>query len=62
MNFLLDTHTLLWYLQDSKQLSSQAAEILEDSSNTLWFSIASLWEISILAFLFLIYLLHYLQS
>ncbi|MEY3868573.1 MAG: hypothetical protein RLZZ338_2464 [Cyanobacteriota bacterium] len=47
MNILLDTHTFLWYLQDSKELSSQAAEILEDSSNTLWLSIASLWEISI---------------
>ena len=47
MNILLDTHTFLWYLQDSKELSSKAAEILEDSSNTLWLSIASLWEISI---------------
>jgi PIN domain nuclease of toxin-antitoxin system len=47
MNILLDTHTFLWYLQDSKELSSKSAEILEDSSNTLWLSIASLWEISI---------------
>ena len=47
MNILLDTHTFLWYLQDSKELSSKAAEILEDPSNTLWLSIASLWEISI---------------
>jgi PIN domain nuclease of toxin-antitoxin system len=47
MNILLDTHTFLWYLQDSKELSSKAAEILEDSSNNLWLSIASLWEISI---------------
>ena len=47
MNILLDTHTLLWYLEDSKQLSSKAAEILEDPNNTLWLSIASLWEISI---------------
>ncbi|WP_009633174.1 type II toxin-antitoxin system VapC family toxin [Synechocystis sp. PCC 7509] len=47
MNLLLDTHTFLWYLQDSKKLSSKAAEILEDPSNTLWLSIASLWEISI---------------
>ncbi|MEG4149107.1 type II toxin-antitoxin system VapC family toxin [Microcoleus sp. Pol12B5] len=47
MNILLDTHTFLWYLEDSKQLSSQAAEIIEDRSNTLCLSIASLWEISI---------------
>lgn len=47
MNILLDTHTLLWYLEDSKNLSSKAAEIIEDPSNTLRLSIASLWEISI---------------
>jgi len=44
---ILDSKTFLWYLQDSKELSSQAAEILEDSSNTLLLSIASLGEISI---------------
>ncbi|MEG3920816.1 type II toxin-antitoxin system VapC family toxin [Microcoleus sp. T3_A4] len=47
MNILLDTHTLLWYLEDSKQLSSKAAEVIENPSNTLCFSIGSLWEISI---------------
>lgn len=47
MNILLDTHTFLWYLQDSNQLSDKAAAILEDSSNSLWLSIASLWEMSI---------------
>ena len=47
MDVLLDTHTFLWYLQDSKELSSKAAEILEDPSSNLWLSIASLWEISI---------------
>lgn len=47
MNFLLDTHTFLWYLQDSKELSSKAAEVLEEASNALSLSIASLWEISI---------------
>lgn len=46
-NFLLDTHTFLWYLQGSQDLSSKAAEVLEDPSNALSFSIASLWEISI---------------
>ena len=47
MNILLDTHTFLWYLEDSKQLSYKAAELLEDPSNTLRLSIASLWETSI---------------
>lgn len=47
MNTLLDTHNFLWYLQDSKELSAKAAEIIEDSSDAIWLSIASLWEISI---------------
>ncbi len=47
MNILLDTHTLLWYLENSNQLSVKAAKILEDSSNNLYLSIGSLWEISI---------------
>ena len=34
-------------MQDSKELSFKAAEIIEDQNNTLWLSIASLWEISI---------------
>ncbi len=29
MNILLNTHTLLWYLEDSKQLSYKAAGIIE---------------------------------
>lgn len=47
MNFLIDTHAFLWYIQASSQLSSKAADILEDPSQSLYFSIASLWEISI---------------
>jgi PIN domain nuclease of toxin-antitoxin system len=47
MNCLLDTHTLLWYLQNSENLSDRATEILEDANNNLSVSIASLWEISI---------------
>lgn len=47
MNFLLDTHTLLWYLQNSENLSDRTTEILEDANHNLSLSIASLWEISI---------------
>ncbi len=47
MNCLLDTHTLLWYLQNSENLSDGVTEILEDANNNLSVSIASLWEISI---------------
>lgn len=47
MSFLIDTHAFLWYIQASDQLSPKAADILEDPNQNLYFSIASLWEISI---------------
>lgn len=47
MNFLIDTHAFLWYIQASSKLSPKAADIPEDSSQSPYFSIASLWEISI---------------
>lgn len=45
--FLIDTHVLIWYLEDNPKLSSNAAEILEDTRHNLYVSIASLWEIAI---------------
>lgn len=47
MNLLLDTHALLWYLQDDPNLSDAIADILESMDNKLYLSIASLWEIAI---------------
>ncbi len=47
MNFLIDTHVFLWYIQASNQLSQNAASTLENTDNKLYFSIASLWEIAI---------------
>jgi PIN domain nuclease of toxin-antitoxin system len=47
MQFLIDTHVLIWYLEDSPQLTSTAAEILEDTRHDLYVSIVSLWEIAI---------------
>ena len=47
MRFLIDTHVLIWYLEDNSQLTSTAAEILEDTRHDLYVSIASLWEIAI---------------
>lgn len=47
MKILLDTHVLLWVAADPQQLSPQATKLLEDPQNQLYFSTASLWEISI---------------
>ena len=47
MKFLLDTHILLWAAGSPEKLSQQAKSIIEESENQLFFSAASLWEISI---------------
>ena len=46
-NYLLDTHTLLWFLNGDDTLSKPAKDILKDVENTIFVSIASLWEIGI---------------
>src|SRR5688572_17442121 len=47
MQILLDTHAFLWFISDSPQLSSTASAYMKDTDNTLYLSIASLWEIAI---------------
>lgn len=49
MTYLLDTHTLLWYLNDDQQLPLYAKRFIEDAANDILVSIASLWEIEIKA-------------
>ncbi|WP_323842385.1 MULTISPECIES: type II toxin-antitoxin system VapC family toxin [unclassified Moraxella] len=43
--YLLDTHILLWFLQNDTQLSKTALKIIE--TNDVCVSMASLWEIGI---------------
>lgn len=47
MRFLLDTHTLLWWLSDPNVLSSEAREAVRNASNEIYVSAASAWEIAI---------------
>ena len=47
MKLLLDTHTLLWFVEGSTRLSHHARATIEDSTNFLSLSAASLWEIGI---------------
>ena len=47
MDFLLDTHTLLWAILNDKSLSSDAKKYLSDIANTCYYSPCSLWEITI---------------
>ncbi len=47
MNLLLDTHTLLWWLNDDPTLSAEARELIGDGRQTVYVSAATAWEISI---------------
>lgn len=49
MNLLLDTHILLWAAGAPSRLSDRTREMLLDERNRLWFSAASLWEVTIKA-------------
>ena len=49
MKYLLDTHVFLWAILDDRKLSSKAAAVILDTSNDLYFSAASYWEICIKA-------------
>ncbi len=47
MRLLLDTHTVLWWLELDARLGRKALARLEDADSALYVSIASLWEIAI---------------
>ena len=47
MNYLADTHILLWSFLETNKLSKAARSILLDESNAIYYSPISLWEISI---------------
>ena len=47
MKYLLDTNAWIAFFQDSKDLSDQAAEIMESDSGRCWISLASVWEAAI---------------
>jgi PIN domain nuclease of toxin-antitoxin system len=47
MRLLLDTHAVLWALEDSPRLSSNARKLIEDPTNEVFVSAASAVEIAI---------------
>jgi PIN domain nuclease of toxin-antitoxin system len=47
MRLLLDTHTFLWFIEGSLNLSDVARDLIEDQANQRFLSVASLWEMSI---------------
>ncbi len=47
MNYLLDTHLLVWAANQPQRLSRAATEAIADPSNDLYFSTISIWEVAI---------------
>ena len=47
MNYLLDTHTFLWAVSETKNLSKKVVETLKNQKNNIYVSAVTLWEISI---------------
>ncbi|HYA22871.1 MAG TPA: type II toxin-antitoxin system VapC family toxin [Terriglobales bacterium] len=46
MRLLLDTHTLLWWLNESASLPASARRLISDKGNEVLVSAASAWEIA----------------
>lgn len=47
MNILLDTHIALWAISDSAKLSTELKDMLINENNSIFYSIASVWEVAI---------------
>ena len=47
MKILLDTHVLIWALEDSPKLPLNVREAIIDENNEIYVSALSLWEIAI---------------
>jgi PIN domain nuclease of toxin-antitoxin system len=49
MRLLLDTHTFLWWVSDSRELSRRARSAIARAGNECLVSVASCWEMAIKA-------------
>ena len=47
MNFFIDTHVLIWYLENNKRLTSKHTKIINEAMNQPFVSSVCLWEIAI---------------
>ena len=44
---LLDTHIILWMFEGNEKLSQKARTIISDNIDSIYYSIASMWEVQI---------------
>jgi PIN domain nuclease of toxin-antitoxin system len=49
LKLLLDTHVLLWWLDDDPRLSSRCRDAIADPQSAILVSVATVWEIAIKA-------------
>ena len=47
MDLLLDTHAFIWFSEDSPSLPEISKQLIKNSNNNSFISMASLWEMSI---------------
>ena len=47
MKILLDTHIIIWTLENNPKLSDKARELIKDESNEIFYSVVSIWEVQI---------------
>lgn len=47
MKILLDTHALIWFVEDDEKLPDSLKVILSQKNNSIFVSVASLWEMAI---------------
>jgi len=47
MQFLIDTHVLLWALCEPDKLKKETIELIENENNIILVSIATLWELQV---------------
>jgi PIN domain nuclease of toxin-antitoxin system len=47
MDYLIDTHVLIWRISSNPLLSAKIASEIDDTQNKIFLSKASLWEIAI---------------
>lgn len=47
MNYLLDTHALIWFIDGDQRLSARAKTLIEDGGNKIYFSVVSSFEMAI---------------
>jgi PIN domain nuclease of toxin-antitoxin system len=47
VNLLLDTHSFIWFVENNPSLGPHARTLIEEATNDIFLSIASVWEMAI---------------